>query len=342
MRELMYSQALNEALAQTMKEDASVFVIGLGVDYPNGIFGSTAELISLFGKNRVFDVPLSEEALTGICLGSALNGKRPVLVHARADFMLVSMSQIVNHLAQWKYLYGKSTPVVIRSIIGRGRGQGAQHSQSPQSLFAHIPGLRVVMPSNAYQAKGCLISAIKGEDPVIFIEHRGLYGEKCFVPEEIYQLDLNKAVLAREGKDITIVSFSLMVKEALLAAEILSKKGVEAEVVDLCSLRPIDAEMICRSVKKTGRLIVADTGWKNCSISAEVAAIVSENIISSLKANIIRINLPEHQTPTSPVLENDYYPGSEEIVSGALKLVGLECEAPSKKTPSNNLFEGSF
>lgn len=343
VRKITYAQALNEAVSQMMKRDSSVIVLGEGVDYKKAIFGSTAGLAESFGANRVIDTPISEDAITGICIGLALEGMRPIMVHARVDFVMLAMNQIVNHAAKWSYMCGGAkVPIVIRAIIGCGWGQGAQHAQSLQSLFAHIPGLKVIMPASPYDIKGMMISAIKEDSPVICIEHRLLYGKKGIVPKEIYQVPIGKAKLVKEGDDITIVAVSYMVYESLAAAAILADYGINAEVIDLRSVRPIDKEMICESVKKTGRLIIADTDWKICGVSAEVAAIVAENLTASLKSNIIRITLPEYPAPTSRVLEKEYYPGPEDIIEAGMKMFGRSFEKKEKKGLKNKPFEGAF
>mgnify|MGYP001618683410 FL=1 len=340
-RKIKYSQALNEAVSQMMENDEKVFVMGEGVDYANGIFGSTSGLVEKFGQARVFDTPLAEDAMTGIGIGAALLGMRPIIVHARIDFLMLTMNQLVNHAAKWTYLCGGKVPIVVRAIIGRGWGQGAQHSQSLQALFAHIPGLKVIMPVTPYDAKGMLVSAIKDNEPVVCIEHRWLYDKMGYVPEEIYEVAIGKGNIAKAGKDVTIVAVSQMVLEALEAATILEGYCIEAEVVDLRSVRPIDEAIICKSVKKTGRLIVADTGWKSCGVSAEVAAIAVENVTEYLKANIVRIALPDLPTPTSFSMDKEYYPGRDDIVSSVLKMCG-KGGTKKKKINTYKQFKGPF
>jgi acetoin:2,6-dichlorophenolindophenol oxidoreductase subunit beta len=321
-RQLTFVQALNEATGQSMAADPAVYVIGLGVPDPKGIFGSTSGLQEKFGANRVMDMPCSENGMTGICIGSALVGMRPILTHQRIDFAILSMEQIVNQAAKWHYMFGgkMNMPLVIRMIIGRGWGQGPQHSQSLQSWFAHIPGLKVVMPTTPYDAKGLLISSIEDNNPVIFLEHRWLYNIKGPVPEEAYRVPLGKARVAKEGSNVTIVSTSYMTLEALRAAEILAKDGISAEVVDTRTLRPLDSETILNSVRKTGRLIVADTGWKTVGFSAEILALAAEETLSELKSPPVRIGLPDCPTPTTPALADNYYPRAIEIAAAARKM----------------------
>ncbi len=342
-RKIKYSQALNEATSQMMENDEKVFVMGEGVDYANGIFDSTSGLVEKFGQARVFDTPLAEDAMTGIGIGAALLGMRPIMVHARIDFLMLTMNQLVNHASKWPYLCGGSVPVVVRAIIGRGWGQGAQHSQSLQALFAHIPGLKVIMPVTPYDAKGMLISAIKDNKPVVCIEHRWLYDKMGDVPEEIYEVPIGRGKIARAGKDVTVVAVSQMVLEALEAAIILAEGYcIEAEVVDLRTVRPIDEAIICKSVKKTGRLIVADTGWKACGVSAEVAAIAVENVAKCLKANIVRITLPDLPTPTAFSMDQEYYPRKDDILKVVLKMFNKGKVDKKKKMDICKPFKGYF
>jgi pyruvate dehydrogenase E1 component beta subunit len=352
MREITYREAISEALVQAMEKDERVFIMGIGVDDPKGIFGTTLDAYRKFGGKRVFDTPLSENALTGIGLGSAISGMRPVMVHARVDFLLLAMDQIINHAAKWQYMFGSQmkVPLTIRAIIGRGWGQAAQHSQSLQALFAHIPGLKVVMPSSPYDVKGLLMASIEDEAPVIFIEHRWLYEQKGDVPEHPYTLPIGGSTVVRSGKDITIVAISQMVLEAKKAADLLEVEGISAEVIDLPTLRPLEDEILLKSVEKTGRLLIADTGWKSCGVSAEIAARVVEGGFECLKAPIRRIALPDCPTPCSPALEKLYYPGSAEIVSEARKLVSEKidrskawAESSQNVPPSDKLvFQGPF
>ncbi|MDO8425955.1 MAG: alpha-ketoacid dehydrogenase subunit beta [Deltaproteobacteria bacterium] len=323
LRGLTYREALLEATAQMLASDQTVFVLGEGVDDSAGVFGTTKGLHERFGKDRVIDTPLAENGVTGIAIGAALAGMRPILVHMRVDFMPLSMDQIMNHAAKWHYMFGGkvSVPVTIRSIIGRGWGSAAQHSQSLQALFAHIPGLKVVMPATPYDAKGLLRASVYDGNPVIFIEHRWLYEHMGHVPEEAYTVPIGKAVVRRKGPDVTIAAASYMVYEALRAASALSGQGIESEVIDLRTLKPLDMETIFESVKKTGRLIVADTGWKEFGIGAEVIARVAEDAFYDLKAPAARVALPDAPTPASPVLENAFYPGKGHIIEAVKKML---------------------
>ena len=323
-RQITYGQAISEALVQGMEHDPDVFIFGLGVDDHKGIFGTTREAFLKFGQARVFDTPASENALTGIAIGSALNKKRPVLVHARNDFMFLALDQMINNAAKWKYTYaGKSSvPIVVRGIIGKGWGQGPTHSQSIQSVLAHFPGLVVAMPSNACDIKGILLQALQSDTPVVILEHRALYDIKCIVPQEYYTRPFGHARLARTGTDVTVVATSFMVDQALKAAEDLAKAGISVEVIDPVTIQPLDEAMILGSVRKTGRLIVADTSWLRCSFASEVAAVVVEKAFDALKGPIKRIGWPECPCPVSQTLENAFYPVAEDIIHAVYELMG--------------------
>lgn len=320
LRGIAYKDAIREATAQLLSTDQSVFVIGEGVDDAGGVFGTTKGLHEEFGRDRVMDSPLAENAITGVCVGAAAAGMKPILVHMRVDFLPISLDQIVNHAAKWHYMFGGrvNVPLVVRSIIGRGWGSAAQHSQSLQSMFMNIPGLKVVMPATPYDAKGLLIAAVRDGNPVIMIEHRWLYEHVGHVPEEMYEVPIGKAIVRRKGTDATVVAVSHIVHESLLAADALKQEGIETEVIDLRSLKPLDSETVIESVKKTGRLIVADTGWKECGVGAEVMAKIAEAGVL-LKAPLVRVNLPEAPTPASPVLEKAYYPGKDDILKAVRK-----------------------
>jgi pyruvate/2-oxoglutarate/acetoin dehydrogenase E1 component len=322
-RELKFFQAVHEATDLCMAKDPSVYVIGLGATDPKGIFGTTAGLEAKYGSARVMDMPCAENGMTGVAIGSALTGMRPILLHQRIDFAVLAMEQIVNQAAKWHYMFGgqKSVPMVIRLLVGRGWGQGPQHSQSLQSWFAHIPGLRVVMPSTPQDAKGLLISSIEDDNPVVFIEHRWLHNITGPVPEGLYRVPFGRARVLRRGRDVTIVALSHMALEAHRAAETLASEGIEAEVIDPRCLRPFDENTIFDSVRKTGRLIVADTSWKHAGFSAEVVARVAEEVGGALKSPPRRIGLPECPTPTSPALAGAFYPGAFDIVAAACELV---------------------
>lgn len=316
MRKLSYSLAINEALHQMMDSDESVFLIGQGVKSPWYVGNTARGLLEKFGPERVIDTPVSENAVTGAAVGAALVGMKPVVVHPRVDFMLYAMDPIINEAANWYYMFGgnSSVPVVIWGIINRGGEQAAQHSQSLHSVFAHIPGLKVVMPSTPYDAKGLMIAAIQDENPVVYMDDRWLYPVEGEVPEGIYSVPIGKGIVRREGKDVTIAAFSYMATESMKASKELEKEGIDAEVIDLRSVKPFDEALLFESVKKTGRLIIGDGGWKTCGVAAEVAARVSEKAFGYLKAPISRVTLPDAPAPASRVLENEYYPNFRTIV----------------------------
>lgn len=321
-RVIKYSQALSEGLMEAMKKDKTVFVMGQSGDDPNAMFGSLKEVIEKFGPTgRVFDLPLSEAGITGWGTGAAISGMKPVMTHHRDDFLFLASDQIINHAAKWMYMHRTPINWTIRAIIGRGWGQGPQHSQSLQSIFAHIPGLKVVMPSTPEDAKGLLYSSIFEPCPVIVLEHRRLYDSIGEVSEGIVKMPLGKARILKTGKDLTIVAISQMVQEAELAAQALGKAGIEAEIIDPRTIRPLDYATIIKSVKKTGRLIVCDTGWLKFGVSAEIAASIGESAFESLKVPIKRIGLPDSPTPASYELEKYYYPGVPEILKAASEIL---------------------
>ncbi|MDD4910413.1 MAG: alpha-ketoacid dehydrogenase subunit beta [Candidatus Omnitrophica bacterium] len=321
-RNIPYTQAIYETLEQILAIDSRVFIMGQGVDDPSGMFGATLNLHKKYGSQRIFDTPLSEDALTGVAVGAALVGMRPIYMHNRPDFLLLAMDQIVNHASKWRYMFGgrSNVPIVIWAVIGRGWGSGAQHSQALQGLFMHVPGLKLVMPSTPYDAKGLLVSSVLDDDPVVFIEHRWAFKHTGYVPDKLYAIPFGKGVIRKEGGDVTIVGASYMVIEALRAAEELRTRGIEAEVIDLRTLNPLDEDIILTSLKKTGRLIIVDTGWKTAGVTAEIAAMVSEKGLNFLKKPVKRIAAPDIPTPSGYVLERKFYPGVREVVNAAVEL----------------------
>ncbi|MFN0056917.1 MAG: alpha-ketoacid dehydrogenase subunit beta [Planctomycetota bacterium] len=340
-RRLSYGAALRESLAQSMRRDPRIVVLGEGVDDPSGVFGSTLQLHVEFGSDRVVDTPLAEEAVTGIANGAALCGLRPVVVHARVEFLLLALNQVLNHAAKWRAMYGpRSTmPVVYRAVIGRGWGQGAQHSQSLQSLFLNVPGLAVVMPATASDAKGLLARALESNGPVVFIEHRQLYGLEEDVPVEHYSIPFGRARVHRTGDDLTIVAWSQMLHEALRAAEALAATGVNAEVIDPRTLAPLDEATIFASVARTGRLVIAENGWTDCGPSAEIAARCAGAIFDNLRAPIARVGFPRLATPSSHVLEHAYYPNWETIRDSALATLELRGAGRREVSDAHSLRE---
>jgi pyruvate dehydrogenase E1 component beta subunit len=323
-RLIAYKDAISEALAQEMRRDPTVIVYGLDVPDHKRIFGSTARLLEEFGPDRVFGTPLSEDAMTGVALGAAINGLRPVHVHIRVDFALLGMNQIVNMMSSFRYMSGGTfkAPLVIRAVIGRGWGQSAQHSKSMQSVFAHIPGIKVIMPTTPYDVKGMLTAAIRDDGPVICLEHRWLYEVMGAVPEEPYTVPLGEPRVVVPGSDVTVVATSWMTVEAKMAAELLRSQGVSVEVIDARSIAPLDLTLILESARKTGRVVIADYDWTWCGFSAELAAQIGEQCFGALKAPIRRIGFEPVPCPTTRPLENLYYANAEEIVRSIEGLLG--------------------
>jgi pyruvate/2-oxoglutarate/acetoin dehydrogenase E1 component len=328
-REIKYSEAILEATDQLMECDPNVYIMGLGVPDPKGIFGTTSGLGKKYGADRVLDMPTSENAMTGVAIGSAIQGMRPIMTHQRVDFFLLALDQLINNAAKWHYMFGNQmkVPLVIRLIIGRGWGQGPQHSQTLHSIFAHIPGIKVVMPSNAYDAKGLLISSVEDDNPVVYIEHRWLHGISGYVPPEMYRVPLGKAKVIQEGTDITVVACSHMTLEAFKAAQWLKQDGISVEIIDIRSLKPIDKETLLYSIQKTGRLLVADPDWKTVGFSAEILAIAAEEAFSFLKCPPIRVTYPDRLTPTGWSLSNHFYPTAKHISCEILKMLGRPTQA---------------
>jgi len=350
-RILSFGKAVNEALHIAMARDRQVVTFGLGIDDPKRIFGTTDGLLEAFGPSRVFDMPISENAMTGVAIGASLNGIRPVMTHQRLDFFLLAMDQLVNNAAKWYYMFGgvRPVPITIRLILGRGWGQGPQHSQNLQSWFAHIPGLKVVMPSTAHDAKGLLLSAIFDDNPVVYLEHRWLHSIEGEVPEGDYRVPLGQAQILSQGQDLTLVSLSYMTIEALHAIEHLSRQGVTCDLIDLRSVNPIDWPLIFKSVLKTGRLMALDTANQTLSIASEVIARVSMELFDKLKAAPVRIALPDYPTPTSPALAAGYYPRAEDIIRAAASLLHRPLDTGdiirSRTSPHDvpgNWFKGPF
>jgi pyruvate dehydrogenase E1 component beta subunit len=311
-------------LHQIIAKEPRAFLIGQGVTSPWYVGSTTVDLLTRFGPKRIIDTPTSENGITGVALGAALAGMHPILCFPRMDFMYYAMDQIANHIANWHYMFGGqlSAPITLWAIINRGGEQAAQHSQATQAIFMHIPGLRVVMPSTPYDAKGLLLACVKEENPVVYIDDRWLYQLVGEVPEELYYVPIGKGVVRRKGKDVTVVATSYMVYEAIKASESLENEGIGAEVIDLRSLKPLDENLLFNSVRKTGRLVVVDGGWKTCGVAAEISARVAENdAFKSLKAPIIRVTLPDTPAPASSVLEKIYYPRAEKIMTAVREVL---------------------
>lgn len=346
MIELTFSDAINKALDLEMERDNTVFVFGIGVPDHIKIFGTTNGLLEKYGKKRCFDTPLSEDAMTGLAIGAAVSGLRPVHIHIRVDFLLLAMNQLINMASS--FIYGtkgnNSLPLVIRAIIGRGWGQGYQHSKSLFSYFTHIPGLIVIAPTSPSDALGLLQSAIRSNSPVIFLEHRWLYWAKESVDNNFPLVDIGKGKILRKGNTLTVVAISWMVVETLVAAKILSNKGIDIEVIDPRTLRPLDTEIIFNSVKKTRRLIVADCDWINSGFSAEIVSLVSEQLFQYMISPPVRIGFADCPCPTVRTLEDEFYPNAGSIIHAVEKMLDKPLSSFDSKDfySHENKFKGPF
>jgi len=325
MKEMSYRDALREALFEEMQRDEKVFIIGEEVGRYGGAYGVTRGLFQEFGARRVVDSPISEAGIVGLGVGAAITGLRPVVELMYVDFVGLAMDQIANQMAKFRYMTGGqlTIPMVLRTQGGTGRSAGAQHSQSLESWLVHVPGLKVVMPATPGDAKGLLKTAVRCNDPVVFIEHKALYSSKGEVPEEEYTIPLGKAAVRREGGDATILCYSGMVSLTLKAAAALSSEGIEAEVVDLRSLSPLDTETILSSAVKTGRVAVVSEAHRTLGMGAELSALISERCFEQLKAPVLRIAGSDTPVPAS-ILEKISIPTEEGVVQGIRKLVSGE------------------
>lgn len=314
-RVLSYVKAIHEALTLAMEHDPGVFVLGQGVDDPSAMFGTTRGLQAQFGPERVFDTPVAEESMMGMCTGAAMNGLRPVYMHNRPDFILLTFNQLVTHASKFHFMdNGQTTvPMVVWAAIGRGWGSGAQHSQAIQGLLMGVPGLKIVMPSTPADAKGLLLSAIADNNPVLVFEHRWLMKKDGIVPEGFYQVPIGKGVYRRRGRDVTVVGASHAIELAGQAAAQLATEGLDVEVIDLRTLKPLDEAIIEESLTKTGRLVVVDTGWAMGGVCAEIGCLAAEKWFHLLKAPIRRIGLPDIPTPAGFTLEQFYYPSVDRM-----------------------------
>jgi len=321
-RRISYAQALNEALREEMQRDVSVYILGEDVAQMGGLFEVTKDLLDRFGPQRVIDTPISEAAIAGAGVGGALVGARPVIEFQFADFMTIAMDQIVNHAAKLRYMTGGQArvPLVIRAPICNGIGLGAQHSQSLESWFVHVPGLVVIMPSTPYAAKGLLKAAIRSDDPVVFLENRRLYSTKGPVGDDDVVLPIGQAAVLREGEDVTIVATGRMVRVALTASKTLSDAGIDVEVIDPQTLKPLDTDTILSSVKKTGRCVVVNEGARTCGFAAEVAATVAELAYDQLEAPIQRVTARDVPIPVSRPLEAQVLPSEEDLLDAVKKV----------------------
>ena len=342
---LSYGQALHEGTRQEMARDDSVFVYGLGVDDQIGQYGTTLDLHKEFGPNRCFDTPISEDATTGIGIGAALAGMRPIAVHQRMDFLMLCMNQLVNMASKYHYVSEGQlkVPMVLRASIGRSWGQGPQHSQALYSFFMNIPGLKVMAPTTPYDAKGGIIAAIRDDNPVIFIEHRMLFANEGLVPIAPYEIEFGKARILCEGSDITLVGISYTVIDCLRASKMLQTIGINAEVIDLLSLSPLDIDTLSKSAKKTGRIIIVDNGWQACGAGAEIIAqLLEAGVLSNVKAK--RMGYAPTTCPTTRVLEDAFYPSPVDIAQAANKMFDGDIKWIPKEIERKEIeeFKGPF
>jgi pyruvate dehydrogenase E1 component beta subunit len=298
-----------------MEKDPSVLLTGVGIIDPRGVWGTLNGTLEQFGPDRVIEGPLAEDVLTGACIGAALHGMRPMIVHHRIDFLMLTMNQLINHAAKWPEMFGRQqrVPMVVRAVVGRGWGNGPQHTQSHHAFFAHVPGLKTVVPSNPVDAKGLLLAAVEDDDPVIYIEHRWLHEDEAEVPDEYYVTPIGKGHIARPGSDVTVVAIGTMVSEAMKAAQALETAGISVEVIDPRTIYPLDTGVILDSVSKTGRLVVADSDWGSCGMAGEIIARVTERAFGALKAAPVRVVWPDTAVPSSQAIEKLFYPGAREI-----------------------------
>ena len=328
-REMSVAEAIHDGLDAAMTADPDVWVMGEGVTDPKGIFGTTLGLADRHGADRVMEMPLSENAFTGIAIGAAMLGARPVLVHQRVEFCLLAMEQLINNAA--KAHYGSDgahrAPIVVRLVVGRGWGQGPHHSQSLETMFAAVPGLKVVLPTTAADARGLLLGAIADDSPVMFIEHRWIHAVRGPVPAGAGPLPLDGPKRRRAGDTATVVAASYMTLEAMQAADALAAEGIEVDLFDLRVARPLVLDEVIGSVRRTGRLVVVDLGHRTLGLGAEIAQRITEACFDALKAAPVRIGLPDHPTPSSRSLAAVYYPRATDIADAVAGLIDLENDA---------------
>ncbi|MCA9845063.1 MAG: alpha-ketoacid dehydrogenase subunit beta [Dehalococcoidia bacterium] len=325
-RSLTYVEAIKEAITQSMREDPSIFLAGEDVALYGGVFGTSRGLLAEFGPERVVDTPISESGLVGMGVGAAATGLRPIIEIMFMDFIGVCMDEIVNQAAKMKYMFGGSArlPLTIRTMAGGGMNMAAQHSQSLEAWLCHVPGLKVVMPSGAYEAKGLLVAAIRDDNPVIVIEQKLMLGRPAEVPEELYEIELGKAHVVKPGSNFTIVALGRMVSESLKAAEVLSADGLDVEVIDPRTLQPLDTATIVDSLKKTHRAVVVHEAVRFGGLGAEIAAQMQEEGFDYLDAPVGRVGAPFAPVPFSPALEREYIPNADKIVAEVRRILGKQ------------------
>ncbi|MDC3176694.1 alpha-ketoacid dehydrogenase subunit beta [Alphaproteobacteria bacterium] len=341
---LSYGKAIYEGIYQSMLNNPNVFIFGQGVDDYKGHYGTTLNLHKKFGKERVFDTPISEDSLTGIAIGSSLAGMRPIFVHQRMDFLMLCMNQLVNMASKICYLSNgiQNVPIVIRASIGRSWGQGAQHSQSLYSFFAHVPGLKVIAPTTPHDVKGGIIASINDNNPVIFVEHRMLYENKGLVPKKKYEISLSSARVTKKGSDLTLIGVSYTVVDCLRASEILKDKKIDVEVIDLICISNLDIKTIIKSAKKTKKIIIVDNDWLYCGLASEIATQITERL--KFKIPIERMGYKFSPCPTTRNLEDNFYPSANLIAKKAYEMITNKKDWTPKKIIHKEIleFKGPF
>lgn len=323
MRTVQFREAICEAMSEEMRQDPSIYLMGEEVAEYNGAYKASKGMLDEFGEKRVIDTPISELGFSGIGVGSTMTGNRPIIEFMTFNFALVGIDQIINNAAKIRQMSGGQfpCPIVFRGPTASAGQLGATHSQAFESWYANCPGLKVVVPSNPYDAKGLLKAAIRDDDPVIFMESEQMYGDKGEVPEGEYILPIGVAEIKREGTDVTIVSFGKIIKEAYVAAETLAKEGISCEIIDLRTVRPLDINTILESVKKTNRLVILEEAWPFGNVSTEITYQVQEKAFDFLDAPIIKINTADTPAPYSPVLLKEWLPNNEDVVKAVKKVL---------------------
>lgn len=323
IRRISYIEAEKETLINMLEKEPNVILMGQGINDDNGMFGITTGLAEKFGEDRVFDTPLAETGLTGVAVGAAMNGFKVLYMHNRPDFLFLAMDQIINHASKYCYMSGGqvNVPLVIWAVTGQGWGSAAQHSQNIHGILMQVPGLKIVMPTTPRDAKGLLKAAMDEKNPVVFLEHRKLLDQIGETEENEYSIPIGKGIIRREGTDVTVIGISAMAVEALKASEILAKEGISTEIIDLRTIKPYDKELILSSVKKTGRMVIADTSWFTGSVAKDISEFVYRETFGQLKSPIEIVALPDVPTPAAYVLEDMYYKNAEDICSAVRKMM---------------------
>ena len=340
---MKFREAIHDATLLAMDRDRSVILTGVGITDPKAVWNTVLGALEKYGPDRVIEGPLSEDLITGFSIAAATLGLKPILIHHRMDFVMLTFNQLFNHAAKWPAMFGfqQSVPLIVRAPVGRGWGNGPQHTQSMHALFAHVPGMKAVVPSNPRDAKGLLLAALEDGGPVMYIEHRWLYEDEGEVPSGYYTVPIGKAQVLRQGTDVTLAAIGTMVGESLKAAKALESTGLSVEVIDVRTLRPLDSQTILESVGKTGRLVVADSDWGSCGISSEIISRIAEQGFDLLKEPPVRVVWPESCVPSSQAIEAKFYPGAKEIQEAVVRVLN---HTSHKEEVQNTVkkFEGPF